>query len=978
MAVLSAAAIELANSLTIESIATKLRCANCNRLAVDAVKLPCCDSNICHPCSLDLGEACPVCQHTPVSGEDCKPNKNLRTTISAYIKTEQNKRQKAQEKEARLAAATPVAAPATSETPVPATEQNAEAHGDADGEPAAEEDTPALQRANSAQGEAEHDQESTEDAKTNGDDEATADEEYDDDDDVVITTHKPEDEPKQQAQLQDEYVEPEQGNGDLQQQQPTGANGHQQSFNNFDQNQQGGFNNGGMGFNNTNNFNPMMNGMGGMGGFGMGMGMPGMMGKQNRFFPSPSRTHFSYNRLRRGGWSAMPGMMDPMMFANAGFGGMDMSQMMMNMGPMAMGGNFGGMMGGGGGFNGGQGGFNGQNGYNNQNFGNSMNQQFRNDRGGYGGRPFNRGSARGRGFQQNAGFNRGRGGGYGGGFQNQQQNQNFAGQQQQNGQNQAMVNQQQQSGGSVSGQSQSGRRASPSYEPVNGKEANASATARDQDQDMPDPDGINITENANPTVAEGEEVTQSVEDVPPDGDVQVDGDGAAQGDATQETQNGDVDMQQQQTFPDESMPPNGTEMESPGMNGAQHHDTFDNQQSYNQNFNFGPRGRGGMRGGFRGGRGGFAPVGMQSEALDLTPAPAPPVNAPSGPKAMREGKPNAFFFARKVPTPSVPLKAVTPIAPISHREGSRSGPQERNNRDRDYDERSRSRSRHRSRKHKSGDADEGYESEESRRRRKDKERERKHRDRRDRESKYDDDDGEHSSRKGRSREESRDEGYSFRHQEKDDEPRASRTHREERRKSKRDRSRSPDRDDASMNSNGHRSSRKSKSDRGKHDERSSHRTSRDDKIAREREREKPRTIIQPESDEIGFKIKGSKSASINAAGMPPPPRRASDRHDRRSSMNGAVDSAPSTPVTGSDPYAEERERQHALRERKEQQRRQTTGGPSKRKGDEDGGVPNGPKSDQSRKRSRKERRISVKYEDEVGGGEEDRERGRWN
>ncbi len=70
MAALSAAALELAecvpvhceflhyavltwhSSLTVDSIPPKLRCANCNKLAVDAVKLPCCDSNICLPCVL--------------------------------------------------------------------------------------------------------------------------------------------------------------------------------------------------------------------------------------------------------------------------------------------------------------------------------------------------------------------------------------------------------------------------------------------------------------------------------------------------------------------------------------------------------------------------------------------------------------------------------------------------------------------------------------------------------------------------------------------------------------------------------------------------------------------------------------------------------------------------------------------------------------------------------------------------------------
>ncbi|KAI6885514.1 hypothetical protein KC334_g15821, partial [Hortaea werneckii] len=91
---LSSAAVELANSLPQEEIPAKLRCGNCNKLAIDAIRLPCCDQSLCLPCSQDLGDACPVCQHTPVAAEDCKPNKALRTTIKAFLKTEEQKRMK--------------------------------------------------------------------------------------------------------------------------------------------------------------------------------------------------------------------------------------------------------------------------------------------------------------------------------------------------------------------------------------------------------------------------------------------------------------------------------------------------------------------------------------------------------------------------------------------------------------------------------------------------------------------------------------------------------------------------------------------------------------------------------------------------------------------------------------------------------------------------------------------------------------------
>jgi hypothetical protein len=38
--------------------------------------------------------SCPLCRHKPISAEDCKPHKNLRLTISAYLKSEERKREK--------------------------------------------------------------------------------------------------------------------------------------------------------------------------------------------------------------------------------------------------------------------------------------------------------------------------------------------------------------------------------------------------------------------------------------------------------------------------------------------------------------------------------------------------------------------------------------------------------------------------------------------------------------------------------------------------------------------------------------------------------------------------------------------------------------------------------------------------------------------------------------------------------------------
>ena len=40
-----------------------------------------------------LSSSCPVCEHSPVSAADCKPNKSLRTTIKVFLRTEEKKRE---------------------------------------------------------------------------------------------------------------------------------------------------------------------------------------------------------------------------------------------------------------------------------------------------------------------------------------------------------------------------------------------------------------------------------------------------------------------------------------------------------------------------------------------------------------------------------------------------------------------------------------------------------------------------------------------------------------------------------------------------------------------------------------------------------------------------------------------------------------------------------------------------------------------
>jgi hypothetical protein len=106
---------------------------------VNAFRLPCCDQSICETCEhhlsysaypvtdIALGQSslpsiCPVCEHSPVASEDCKPHKSLRTTIKVFLRTEEKKREALRLKEAKdTPPATPIEptpAPAAVPTPV--------------------------------------------------------------------------------------------------------------------------------------------------------------------------------------------------------------------------------------------------------------------------------------------------------------------------------------------------------------------------------------------------------------------------------------------------------------------------------------------------------------------------------------------------------------------------------------------------------------------------------------------------------------------------------------------------------------------------------------------------------------------------------------------------------------------------------------------------------------------------------------------
>ncbi|KAK8124708.1 uncharacterized protein PG998_000467 [Apiospora kogelbergensis] len=114
MASLTPVQIELANSLTQEELPTKLRCAICSKLAVNAFRLPCCETAICESCQSTLPSSCPVCEHSPVSGDDCNVYKSLRTTIRVFLKTEEKKREASRPK-----TTTSNPAPATPTEPAP-------------------------------------------------------------------------------------------------------------------------------------------------------------------------------------------------------------------------------------------------------------------------------------------------------------------------------------------------------------------------------------------------------------------------------------------------------------------------------------------------------------------------------------------------------------------------------------------------------------------------------------------------------------------------------------------------------------------------------------------------------------------------------------------------------------------------------------------------------------------------------------------
>jgi hypothetical protein len=75
------------------------------------------------PGQSNLPSSCPVCEHSPLSAEDCHPNKSLRTTIKVFLRTAEKKREAQRAKEAKESApTTPIGAP---KPQIPSSEQAA-------------------------------------------------------------------------------------------------------------------------------------------------------------------------------------------------------------------------------------------------------------------------------------------------------------------------------------------------------------------------------------------------------------------------------------------------------------------------------------------------------------------------------------------------------------------------------------------------------------------------------------------------------------------------------------------------------------------------------------------------------------------------------------------------------------------------------------------------------------------------------------
>ncbi|KAF2714598.1 hypothetical protein K504DRAFT_496520 [Pleomassaria siparia CBS 279.74] len=110
---------EFARSLPTTTFPKNFFCTICQELAFDSWKLICCNKSICLSCQakLEFPTTCPSCDHTPLEAESCVPNKAQRNTMRTWLQ----KQKKKEDAKAASKAATPPA----EETPEVAGAQSA-------------------------------------------------------------------------------------------------------------------------------------------------------------------------------------------------------------------------------------------------------------------------------------------------------------------------------------------------------------------------------------------------------------------------------------------------------------------------------------------------------------------------------------------------------------------------------------------------------------------------------------------------------------------------------------------------------------------------------------------------------------------------------------------------------------------------------------------------------------------------------------
>ncbi|ROW12182.1 hypothetical protein VMCG_00201 [Cytospora schulzeri] len=878
---------ELISSLPQDEVPIKLRCAICSKLAVNAFRTPCCEQMVCETCKQALRSTCPVCEHTPISLDDCKPNKSLRMTTRAFLKTAEKKRDSLLAKESTPITpidAKPTPPPTVSEekphvqegsvdatvAPAQETEQVAEEQGP----PAEQDDAPAA---------AEEDKDEARPTIEN-ENEPSGEQ-------VSGEAENPED---KQVEAQDESNE---DNGDAEAA-PEEPNGDEDNKNNP---QNPSLPNG-LGFGGMNGAFPNMNFGGDFNQMQMMMAMQNGMGSNFGAFPM----------------MGMPGMgMDPSMMnmyqMNNGFGpGMDMS--MMNGGVAA---GFNGGMGSDGNWNGPQSWNNGQNNYNHPNAAGMGNGDYGEFNSGYQ-TGYNQGTFgpnnqfngfRGRGYYRGGRGFRGRGafGNYGrGGFGYGQQG-NFQGQNYMN---------QQQYGSNMMDQGPNGPQSLP----------NVSSGEGEGDKDV-DEFGRKLRQGSSQDGAQDAENAEKTEmgTVNESGDNDFKREGSGAGSREAGPGSGDYSGQANDTLQsgvegDTAYAPNGIVVPAdPRMRPSS-----------------GPFGMNHQRGGSFGG-------------MPPPPAPAPdvPLNAPKGPKAMRQGLPNTSLLNLRARGYQIPGNEHNRVQSPGFQNGAHPAAAE-DDRDR---HRSRSSSLTGSVKRREEDPDRT-----------------RHRDRRgrDRSESLSSSRSEHRDRKRKSRHD---------HSVADDDER---DHDKERRHRHRSSKKHYDEDGEEPKS---RSSREDKyGDRSRTaspagSRKSSHRSSRkerDSEKRRDRDRDRSRDRDREQRD-YGDDDRDHKRKSGHRSHRERD--RDHDRSDRRRSSSASTMAKPATTSAALDPHAAERERRNRERLLKETQRLAQFTGLKRRSTDD---VPGG---DAKRSRRQHHRRGGeVLDEDEearLKRSEAEREGSRW-